>query len=31
MTYEFQLENMMLRTGDLICTTDGGGPGLKGE
>ncbi|UPU34776.1 hypothetical protein M1B72_15135 [Geomonas paludis] len=31
MIYEYDLEHMKLRTGDLICTSDGGGPGLKGQ
>src|SRR5208283_2806001 len=31
MTYEYQVNGLMVQTGDLICTTDGGGADIKGQ
>jgi uncharacterized protein YycO len=31
MIYEYQVNGLMMQTGDLICTTDGGGADMKGQ
>jgi hypothetical protein len=31
MVHEYRIEGLKVRTGDLICTTDGGGGDLKGQ
>jgi hypothetical protein len=31
MIHAFTIDGLQLQTGDLICTTDGGGPDLKGQ
>lgn len=31
MIYEYEIEGLIVRTGDLICTTDGGGADITGQ
>jgi len=31
MIYEYQVNELMMHTGDLICTTDGGGADIRGQ